>query len=140
MPQRNPQDPKLKNKRIRDHAKVLRFLMDTDNLTKNATGRLESPQKLVVFFAGYIAMRRIWEVKTNGGRISTGDHQLDKHKDCIEEKKRKRATIASSAANDCIICRIDKEVAHAVGHETSTLFLVAKFKYWGRKFLHLCEN
>jgi hypothetical protein len=125
MPQRNPQDPKLKNKRIRDHAKVLRFLMHTDNLTKNATGRLESPQKLVIFYAGYIAMRRIWEVKTNGGKIPTGDPEFDKDK---------------NKDKDCIIYRIDKEVAHPLGLETSTLFRIAKFKYWGRKFLHLCEN
>ena len=124
MPQRNPQDARLRTKRIEDHVKVLKFLMATDNLKNNATGRLESPQKLVIFYAGYIAMRRIWEEKTNHGTIQTGDSELDTNK-----------------KDECsIIYRIDKEVAHPLGLETSTLFRISKFKYWGRKFLHLCEK
>ena len=124
MSGRQKQDTRLRNKRIRDHAKVLTFLMDTNNLRNNATGRLESPQKLVIFYAGYIAMRRMWEVKTNHGKIRTGDQELDK---CKKDE-------------DSIIYRIDNEVAHSLGYKTSTLFRIANFKYWGRKFLHLCED
>ena len=98
--------------------------MDTDNLNNNATGRLESPQKLVVFFAGYIAMRRIWEVKTNHGEIRTGDHEIDRDKN----------------EPGSILYRIDKEVAHPLGLQTSTLFRVSKFKYWGRKFIAACTR
>lgn len=119
MPNRKSQDAKLRAKRIQDHAKVLRFLMDTKNLKNNAVGRLESPQKLIIFFAGYIAMRRMWEVKTNHGAIKTGDPDVDKDKN----------------DKDSIIYRIDKEVAHPLGHKTSTLFRISKFKYWGKKFL-----
>lgn len=124
MSKRTAQDARLRNKRIQDHAKVLRFLMDTNNLKNSATGRLESPQKLVIFFAGYIAMRRMWEVKTNHGDIKTGDPDLDRDKNDKES----------------IIYRIDQEVAHPLGHETSTLFRITKFKFWGRKFLQTCGN
>ena len=98
--------------------------MDTNNLKNGAIGRLESPQKLVIFFAGYIAMRRMWEVKTKGGDIKTGDSDLDRNKNKKES----------------IIYRIDKEVAHPLGLETSTLFRITKFKFWGKKFLKACEN
>jgi hypothetical protein len=67
MPRRQPPDAALRHKGIEDHAKVLRFLMDRENLKNTVTGRLESPQKLIVFLAGYIAMRRMREVKTNHG-------------------------------------------------------------------------
>ena len=125
MPERKPQqDPKLRKKRIQDHMKVLRYLMDTNNLKNSATGRLESPQKLVIFYAGYIAMRRIWEIKTNCGKMKTGDPKLD----------------ADKNDKTSIIYRIEKEVAHPLGLETSTLFKIAKFKYWGKKFLKICET
>ena len=96
--------------------------MNPDNLKNIATGRLESPQKVVIYFAGYIAMRRMWELKSNRGTTKIGDPELDKDK------------------NDAtsIIYRIDKEVAHPLGLSTSTLFKVVQFKYWGRKFLAFC--
>jgi hypothetical protein len=94
-----------------------------DNLKNIATGRLESPQKMIVFFAGYIAMRRMWEVKTNHGETPTGDPEIDRDKN----------------EPGSILYRIDKEVAHPLGLETSTLFLVTKFKYWGRKFIAACR-
>jgi len=122
MPPRPPQDAMLRQKRVEDHAKVLRFLMETDKLKNSATGRLESPQKLVVFFAGYIAMRRMWEVKTNHGDTPTGDKEIDKDKN----------------EPHSIMYRIDKEVAHPLGLRTSTLFRISKFKYWGTKFLAAC--
>jgi len=124
MPPRKPQDAMLRHKRIEDHAKVLRFLIETDNLMKIATGRLESPEKLVVFFAGYIAMRRMWEIKTNKGEMPTGDQEIDRDK----------------REPDSIIYRIEKEVAHPLGLQTSTLFRVSKFKYWGKKFLAACAK
>ncbi len=124
MPPRQSQDASLRDKRIQDHAKVLRFLVDTNNLRVSATGKLESPQKLIIFFAGYIAMRRIWELKTKRGTIATGDCELDKDK----------------TDPNSIIYRIDKEVAHPLGLQTSTLFRIEKFRYWGRKFLDLCKT
>jgi len=122
MADRQAQNAKLRAKRVKDHVKVLRFLLDS--LKSQATGELESPQKLAVFFAGYIAMRRMWEVKTNHGRLKTGDDEIDRSKN---EK-------------GSIIYRIEKEVAHPLGLETSTLFRVAKFKYWADKFLQACEK
>jgi hypothetical protein len=124
MPPRQSQDASLKTKRIQDHAKVLKFLMNTDNLRDYATGKLESPQKLIIFFAGYIAMRRIWEVATDHGRTSTGDGMLDMKK----------------TDPNSIIYRIETEVAHPLGLQTSTLFRITTFRYWGRRFLRLCET
>ena len=119
------QDDKLRAKRIEEHVKVLEYLLDRRNLAKHATGeRLASTPKLVVFFAGYIAMRRMWDVKTRNGKMKTGDADLDKKKNDA----------------DSIIYRIDKEVAHALGYETSTLFVVKKFLYWGKKFLSACKD
>ncbi len=123
MPDRKPQDEKLKKKRIRDHIKVLAYLMDTDNLKNSATGRLESPQKLVIFYAGYIAMRRLWEIKTENGRKATGDPKLDVKKN----------------NPDSLIYRIDKEIAHPLGLPTPTLLRVLTFKYWGKKILKMCR-
>jgi len=122
MADRKALDAKLRAKRIKDHVKVLRFLLQS--LETQATGELESPQKLAVFFAGYIAMRRMWEVKTNHGRLETGDAEIDQGK----------------SDKHSIIYRIEKEVAHPLGLETSTLFRVANFRYWAEKFLQVCEE
>ena len=123
MPNRPPQNQALLRKRLQDHVNVLRFLLDNRNLKRLATGnRLGTPAKLVVYFAGYIAMRRMWDHATKRGRIKTGDPELDKD-------RRKDPT--------SIIYRIDKEVAHPLGLQTSTLFVVAKFKFWGKRFLQV---
>lgn len=124
MAKREKQDQKLKAKRTRDDLKVLTHLMKKDTLKNGAIGRLESPQKLVIFYAGYIAMRRLWEAKTDNGDLKTGDTELD----------RKKSDPKS------FIYRIDKEIAHALGLPTSTLLKVAKFKYWGKKILAMCEK
>ena len=124
MPERNPQDEKLRKKRIRDDMKVLTYLMDKDTLKNSATGIGESPPKLVIFYAGYIAMRSLWEIKTEDGKKknATGDQKLDMNK----------------SNPDSLIYRIDKEIAHPLGYPTSTLLRVANFKYWGRKILRTC--
>ena len=124
MPRGQKQDQKLKDKRTRDDIKVLNYLMDKNNRDKLATGRLESPQKLVVFYAGYIAMRRLWETKTNRGKLKTGDKELD----------------AAKNEPGSFIYRIEKEIAHPLGYQTSTLFKVTKFKYWGKKILAMCRK
>ena len=74
MADRKAQDPNLRAKRIKDHVKVLRFLLES--LRSQVTGKLESPQKLAVFFAGYIAMRRMWEVNTESGKFKNGDAEI----------------------------------------------------------------
>ncbi len=79
-------------------------------------------KKLIIFYAGYIAMRRLWETKTENGRLKTGDSELD----------------AKKSDPKSFLYRIDKEVAHPLGLPTSTLFRVVKFKYWGRKILAIC--
>jgi hypothetical protein len=122
MPARPSQDRILKIKRLKDDVKVLTYLMDRSNLRNRATGRLESPQKLVIFYAGYIAMRRLWETKTEHGKISTGDPELD----------------ADKNDPNSLIYRIDKEIAHPLGFPTSTLLRVNKFMYWGRKIIKAC--
>ena len=133
MTRRPKQDERLRAKRIRDHVKVLEFLMDTNNLKSTATGgNLETPQKLITFYAGYLAMRRIWNVVKKDwaeGKKRTGDKVLDK------ELEKTHETDKTS-----IIYRIDKEIAHPLGLETSTLFRISKFKYWGKKFLKLAQT
>ena len=124
MSKREKQNQELKEKRTRDDIKVLTHLMNPSTLKSGAIGKLESPQKLVIFYAGYIAMRRLWETKTNNGELKTGDPELD------------------AAKNDptSFIYRVDKEIAHAIGLPTSTLFKVAKFKFWGKKILEICRK
>lgn len=124
MGKRQKQDHRLSLKRTKDDLKVLRHLMKKSTLAANATGGLESPQKLVVFYAGYIAMRRLWERHTNNGRIKTGDPDLD----------------VSKNDTDSFIYRIDKEIAHALGLQTNTLLKVAKFRFWGKKILAVCDK
>ena len=127
MGKRSKQDEKLKEKRTRDDMKVLTHVMKKSTLKRGATGKLESPQKVVIFYAGYIAMRRLWEAKTKPKkgkkRLKTGDPELDADKGVPE-----------------FINRIDKEIAHPLGIPTNTLLKVAKFKYWGKKILAMCEN
>jgi len=123
MSERVPQDQELKKKCVNDHIKVLKYLMNTNVLKNSATGKLESPQKLVIFYAGYIAMRRIWELKTAGGKKKSGDFEIDENRN-----------------NNSIIYRIDKEVAHPLGNRTDTLFRIKTFKYWAKKFLKVCKN
>lgn len=122
MPIRKCQDMTLQSKRRRDDVKVLAHLMNRRTLKGAATGRLESPQKLVIYYAGYVAMRRILETKSENGTPKTGDEELDLKSDDPHS----------------LIYRIDKEVAHPLGCQTSTLFRVAKFKYWGSKVLAAC--
>lgn len=124
MPKRDKQDAMLKAKRTRDDLKVLTYLMARDTLKRLATGSLESPQKLAIFYAGYIAMRRLWETKTKNGSVKTGDADLDVKK----------------GDPNSFVYRIDKEIAHPLGLPTSTLLRVATFKYWGRKILAMCKG
>lgn len=99
--------------------------MKKSTLKSGTTGKLESPEKLVVFYAGYIAMRRLWEAKTEKGNLRTGDPELDKGKGGDDPE---------------FIHRIDMEIAHPLGHPTNTLLKVRKFKYWGKKILAMCEK
>jgi len=121
--QTNPTDPNLVQKRTENDLKVIKYLVE--NIGELAKGQLESPQKLMVFYAGYTAMRSLWEVKTRKGKVSTGDATLD------HELKREPGKF---------IFRVDKEVAHSIGEHTRTLLRVTTFKYWGKRFLRLWGN
>lgn len=120
MPIRIPTDKRLQAKRIANDIKVLRYLIT--NVKSLAKGRKESPEKLVIFYAGYSAMRSLWEVKTNKGTISTGDAALD---------------VELSREPGRFIFRVDVEVSHSIGNHTKTLLRVATFRYWGNKILAL---
>ena len=78
----------------------------------------------MVFYAGYTAMRSLWEVKTRKGKLSTGDAKLD------DELKREPGKF---------IFRVDMEISHSIGEHTNTLLRVVTFKYWAKKFLGLWE-
>ena len=98
--------------------------MKKSTLKSRATGRLESPEKLAIFYAGYIAMGPLWETRTKNGRLKTNDAELD----------------ADKKDTKSFIYRIDKEIAHALGLPTNTLLKVAKFKYWGNKILKMSRK
>ncbi len=118
MPKRTPSDKPLVQKRLSNDLKVLKFCLD--NIQELAHGGLESPQKLMLFYAGYTAMRSIWDVKTSRGKVSTGDPDLD------DELKNDPGKF---------IFRVNMEISHSIGEHTSTLLRVNKFKFWAKTFL-----
>ena len=123
MPPRTRTDPTIEAKRVDNDIKVLKYLLE--NLTSVTTGRLESPQKLAAFYAGYTAMRSLWDVKTNKGKRSTGDAALD------AEMTREPGKF---------IFRVDNEISHSIGKHTNTLLRVITFRYWARTVLALWGN
>ncbi len=120
MPNRPKTDATLREKRVQNDLKVLRYLLK--NIGRLATGRLESPAKLTMFYAGYTAMRSIWDARTRGGTDPTGDAQLN------EELKNEPGKF---------IFRVNQEITHSIGQHTKTLLRVANFKYWAKRVLHV---
>jgi hypothetical protein len=110
-------------RRVRNDLKVLKYLLEKVN--DLAVGKLESPEKLVVFYAGYTAMRSIWDAKTRGGKHSTGNSKLDK------ELKNKTGRF---------IFRVNKEISHSIGEETKTLLRVVTFRFWAKRILEQWGN
>ena len=115
---RGKTDSAVVDKRLQNDLKVLRYLLD--NVQTLAVGKLESPEKLSMFYAGYTAMRSIWEVKRSRGEIPTGNPALDS--ELRNEPGR-------------FIFRVNKEVSHSIGEHTKTLLRVTTFKYWAKLFL-----
>lgn len=120
MGKREKQDQGLIDKRVANDLKVIRYLMD--NVSHLASGQLESPAKLTVFYAGYTAMRSLWEVKTSKGERSTGDPKLD---GIIKSEEGK------------LVFRINMEISHSLGVESKTLLRVVTFKFWAKHFLRV---
>ena len=120
MSGRKPTHPDITARRTANDIKVLKHIMK--NLDTLATGRTESPQKLMVFYAAYTAMRSLWEVKTNHGKLPSGDSALDAY---------------SYTKPGHLVFRVNMEVAHSIGTPTKTLLRVAILKRWGRKILRL---
>jgi len=117
---RKKQDPNIMQVRVENDLRVIKYCRD--NISTLGKGRLRSPSKLMVFYAGYTAMRSLWEVKTNRGDIPTGDPELEK------DFKNPPAKF---------IFRVEKEIVHSIGEHSDTLLRVRKFKYWADKFLTL---
>lgn len=120
MGKRSKTDGLLAGKRVENDLKVLRYLLE--NLDQVATGRLESPEKLAVFYAGYTAMRSLWEVKTKKGKLPRGDRKLD------EELRN---------VPGCFIFRVNVEVSHSIGEHSKTLLRVTTFKFWAKTMIGL---
>ena len=118
MPQRKKTDPLITEKRVSNDIKVLRYLVD--NWKELSVGKLESPEKLMVFYAGYTAMRSVWDAKTRGGKDSTGCKDLDN--ELVNESGK-------------LIFRMNVEVSHSIGIHSKTLLRVATFKYWAKRIL-----
>ena len=123
MPRRTKTDPTLRLKRVNRDIKVLKYL--SENIDTLATGGLESPEKLTVFYAGYTAMRSIWEVKTDKGKKKTGDAKLD------EEMKNETGKM---------IFRVNQEISHSIGNHSKTLLRIAPFKFWAKRVLRQWGN
>jgi hypothetical protein len=118
MAVRSKTDPAVVQKRLQNDFKVLRYLLD--NVQTLAVGKLESPAKLSLFYAGYTAMRSIWEVKTNRGTTSTGNAKLDSELQSDPGK---------------FIFRVNMEISHSIGEHTKTLLRVTTFKHWAKLIL-----
>lgn len=121
MGKREKTDEKLRDERLEKDFKVLRYCLE--NLSKLATGRLESPEKLTVFYAGYTAMRSIWEIKTDHGKNIPDDSKL---KDELRKDD-----------SGGLIFRTNMEVSHSIGLKTKPLLRVTTFRFWGKTILRL---
>jgi hypothetical protein len=123
MGKRDKTDAGLREKRVHNDLKVLRYLVK--NVRELAVGRLESPQKLATFYAGYTAMRSLWDVKTNGGKLPTGDPELD------EQLKKN---------SGCFIFRVNVEISHSIGEHSKTLLRVTTFRFWANRLLAIWDT
>jgi len=123
MAERKKTDHELREKRVQRDLKVLRYLYD--NVGTMASGRLESPEKLVLFYAGYTAIRSIWDARTCGGKKPTGNRRLD------EEMKNETGKL---------VFRVNMEVSHSIGKHSKTLLRVVTFKYWAKRVLKQWET
>ena len=122
MAKRPKTDPALAEERLKKDFKVLRYCLE--NLDKIATGgKLETPAKLMVFYAGYTAMRCIWEVKTNGGENIPNDPSLKAH--------------LQKEDPDGLIFRTNMEISHSIGRPSKPLLRVVTFRFWAKKILQL---
>ncbi len=108
-------DAELVQRRIESDRNVIQHLLG--HLDEFAIGKLESPQKLVAFYAGYTAMYRLVYVKTRLLKQCTGDPELDDR--------------------GCFLRRVTDEVFHSARAESNTLLKVAVFRYWAKKVLAL---
>jgi len=120
MSKRIPSDQAIKAKRIANDVKVIRHVLE--NLETLATGKLESAQKLMTFYAGYTAIRSLWDAKTRGGKVPIADPKLN------AEMQRRGGKF---------IFRVDVEISHSIGEDTNTLLRVVTLRYWSRKALML---
>lgn len=121
MAKRKKTDARLRRKRLNNDLKVLRYCLE--NLDKLATGGLESAAKLTVFYAGYTAMRSIWEIKTDHGKNIPTDPKLRQH--------------LRKDDPDGLIFRTNQEVSHSIGNPTKPLLRVTTFRYWAKTILKL---
>jgi len=123
MADRRETDYELLEKRVQRDLQVLRYLYD--NVAAMASGRLESPEKLVLFYAGFTAMRSIWDARTCKGTKSTGNPRLD------EDMKNETGKL---------IFRVNMEISHSIGEHSKTLLRVTTFKYWAKRVLKQWET
>ena len=123
MADRRQTDHELREERVQRDLKVLRYLYD--NVDTMASGRLESPEKLVLFYAGFTAMRSIWDARTCNGKKLTGNPRLD------EDMKNETGNL---------IFRVNMEISHSIGEHSKTLLRKATFKYWAKRVLKQWET
>ena len=124
MATRQRTDMKLRDERLKKDFEVLRFCLD--NLSSLATGGLESPAKLMVFYAGYTAMRSIWEIKTDHGKTIPNDADVRDH--------------LKKDDPDGLVFRTNTEVSHSIGRPSKPLLRVTTFRFWAKKILKLWDT
>ena len=124
MAKRAKGNDSLRNERLEKDFKVVRFCLD--NLDELAKGKLESPEKLMVFYAGYTAMRSIWEIKTKHGNDIPDDPKVAQH--------------LKKDDPDGLIFRTNTEVSHSIGRPSKPLLRVATFRFWAKKILEMWDE
>ena len=124
MAQRKKGDDTLREERLEKDFKVLRYCLE--HLDELAKGKLESPEKLMVFYAGYTAMRSIWEVKTKKGKYIPDDQKV--------------AQALGNDDPDGLVFRTNTEVSHSIGRPSKPLLRVTTFRFWAKKILELWDD
>ena len=110
----------LRKQQLDNDLTVLRYCFE--NLDELAKGKLESPQKLVLFYAGYTAIRSLCDYARKQKTSLTGNSKLDKR----------------------IWDGVSRWILHSTGANEKTILRVTTFRTWARKVLknskHLLTN
>lgn len=106
----------LRKKQLDNDLTVLRYCFE--NLDELAEGKLESPQKLVLFYAGFTAIRSL----------------------CHYARKQKTSLTGNSTLDKRIWDGVSRWISHSTGANEKTILRVTTFRTWARKVLKHSEQ